>query len=954
LLYILRFDESKLTDEICNMSDYKAGQRWITEMEPEMGVGVVKNAGNRTVEIYFPASDTSRTYSTAAAPLKRVAFKSGDTVKTREGASFTITSVSVRDDLITYHGENVDLPEQELSDTISFTTPRERLLNGFVDRNRDFKLRMRALQFQHEMLKSGVRGFSGARIDLIPHQLYVAHQVASRQIPRVLLSDETGLGKTIEACLIIHRLLINERLGRVLILVPDPLVHQWFVELLRRFNLMFRIFDREYCESVVATDSEANPFRETQTGICSIEFLASEAKWKELAILAGWDMVVIDEAHHLTEGSAGYELAERLGSATTGLLLLTATPEQLGHKSHFLRLRLLDPARYHDFELFEKEESQYQKISGIVNKLLENRDLNKSDVRLIRDILPPEPFGGDVAEIAKIDEETRNRLISDLLDRHGTGRAVFRNTRASIAGFPERIAHLVPLDGTEKDIENQSVEFAADNGLTMEKVVFDYRKDARISWLAQFLKKHKDEKVLVISRSVGKAQAIEEALRNTVAVDTALFHEKMTLLQRDRMAGWFAREDGAQLLICSEIGSEGRNFQFAHHLVLFDLPLNPELLEQRIGRLDRIGQTHTIHIHVPYFRSGEYEILARWYHEGLNAFRENVPGVYQVFQELGDELMSLTIGRRFSELNEFIGNTHEMQAAISQRMKMGRDRLLELNSFRPAAAEGLVGDIKLLDKERDMEKFMLDVFRLYGIREDEITERTYRLNLSLLSSPVFPLPPLKQDLPTVTFERKTALSHEDIEFLSWDHPMVIGGMDLVLGSEKGNCASAIWPGSATNEIMLEAVFILECIAPKRLNASRFLPPTPVRVLVNHSLQDFTEKFPEKLLNKALRNADGTAILDHPLIRNELLPSMLKKCEELAEERIEAIKNDGLQSMESGLSGEIRRLLELRKINKNIRDDEILLFRQERDSLREAILAARLRLDALRLITGEQT
>ena len=100
-----------------------------------------------------------------------------------------------------------------------------------------------------------------------------------------------------------------------------------------------------------------------------------------------------------------------------------------------------------------------------------------------------------------------------------------------------------------------------------------------------------------------------------------LFHEGLPLVQRDRNAAWFAEPDGAQLLICSEIGSEGRNFQFAHHLVLFDLPLNPGLLEQRIGRLDRIGQTQTIRIHVPYVESSSEECVLDWYHRGLDAIR---------------------------------------------------------------------------------------------------------------------------------------------------------------------------------------------------------------------------------------------------------------------------------------------------------------------------------------------
>ena len=89
----------------------------------------------------------------------------------------------------------------------------------------------------------------------------------------------------------------------------------------------------------------------------------------------------------------------------------------------------------------------------------------------------------------------------------------------------------------------------------------------------------------------------------------AAFHEGLTLVQRDRSAAWFADPDGARLLICSEIGSEGRNFQFCHHLVMFDLPQHPDQLEQRIGRLDRIGQESDVEIHVPVVAGSAIEVL---------------------------------------------------------------------------------------------------------------------------------------------------------------------------------------------------------------------------------------------------------------------------------------------------------------------------------------------------------
>jgi ATP-dependent helicase HepA len=136
-----------------------------------------------------------------------------------------------------------------------------------------------------------------------------------------------------------------------------------------------------------------------------------------------------------------------------------------------------------------------------------------------------------------------------------------------------------------------------------------------VKWLAALLKQLGDQKVLLICRTRELASEIHEKLLREINVNAALFHEGLTMMQRDRHAAFFADEDGARVLLCSEIGSEGRNFQFAHHLVLFDLPRDPELLEQRIGRLDRIGQTSTIHIHVPFIKQTTEEVLARWYHE---------------------------------------------------------------------------------------------------------------------------------------------------------------------------------------------------------------------------------------------------------------------------------------------------------------------------------------------------
>jgi ATP-dependent helicase HepA len=256
-----------------------------------------------------------------------VRFREGDTITTHDDQTLIVEKVQEKDGLITYFGHGRELPEALLSDTISFHSAQDRLLAGQVDDNADFQLRQRTLKFQHQRRKSNVRGFLGGRIDLIPHQLYIAHEVSSRQAPRVMLSDEVGLGKTIEACLILHRLLLSGRATRVLILVPESLVHQWFIEMLRRFNVWLNIFDEERCQAIDTGDHQTNPFLDDQLVICSIQLLAQSSLRADQALSAGWDILVVDEAHHLewslANVSSEYTLVESLSRQVEGLLLLT-------------------------------------------------------------------------------------------------------------------------------------------------------------------------------------------------------------------------------------------------------------------------------------------------------------------------------------------------------------------------------------------------------------------------------------------------------------------------------------------------------------------------------------------------------------------------------------------------------------------------------------------------------
>lgn len=901
---------------------FHKGQRWISDSEPELGLGSVERASRLTVSLVFGASGERREYARDNAPLRRVRFHPGDTVKDREGRTLAITSVEERRGLVYYRGGESELCETELSDATFFNKPEERLFVGQVDAPETFELRVAALHHQHQRRQSPVRGFLGGRIDLIPHQLYIAAETSGRLLPRVLLADEVGLGKTIEACLILHRLILTGRAQRVLILVPDSLVHQWLVEMLRRFNLWLHIFDERRCAAIEAARPDANPFLEDQFVLASLRLFTGSERRVGQAAAAGWDVLVVDEAHHLgwtpDEMSAEYAAVEALSRAAPGLLLLTATPEQLGIASHFARLRLLDPARFHDLGEFIRETESYRDVAR---------------------------------QAAALDDP---EALDDLLDQHGTGRVMFRNTRATISGFPRRDVRLCPLDGGDPGaglLPALRREFLADTapGLAVDFSP-DFSGDPRIDWLIDLIKALGSDKVLLLCRSRAKAEAIEQAVRPRFNLKMAVFHEGLSLVQRDRHAAWFAEEEGARLLICSEIGSEGRNFQFAHHLVLFDLPIEPELLEQRIGRLDRIGQTSQIHLHVPYVPGSAQEILARWYDAGLDSFRLNLHGGHELRERFAariQELAAASPGERAENaLRLLIEDTVAAREELTVRLEQGRDRLLELNSFRPQVAKDLVERIRAQDQDEALDAFMISVFDHFTIPVEEIARRTYQLGSSGVLADTFPgLPPSGLAL---TCDRTRALSREDIQFLTWDHPLVTGALDLILGSEKGNSSFAWWPDVRTTAVYLEAIYLLECVAPPPLHVDRFLPPTPLRVLVDHRGEDRSGAIPPATLRDVLERGDPFA-LQQPEIREDLLPALLRKAQEVAAARAPGLIAAARRRMGAQLNHEIDRLRELQKVNRSVRAEEIDRLVDQKANLDRHLENARLRLDAVRLI-----
>ena len=947
------------------MQNFVIGQRWTSETEPELGLGILVSTSRHQVSILFPASNETRLYATNNAPIKRVEFRVGDSIQLQTGQTLLIDSIKVEEGIITYICDGVDVPEAVLADTTSFSKPEERLIGGQYDKSSTFELRYETMAQQAKAKQSSVAGFIGGRIDLIPHQLYIASEVSDRYMPRVLLADEVGLGKTIEACLILHRLHLTGRAERILIILPESLVHQWFVELLRRFNLWFTLVDESYCESVTAVDKDANPFNEKQLLICSIQTLMEHSRWKACALDSNWDMLVVDEAHHLKWApqavSPEYKLVEGLTEKSHGLLLLTATPEQLGAEGHFARLHLLDPARYPDLSKFSEEQSSYVKVAQVANKLIEGVKLGPSDLQYLRGIFEDyddESFSDQL--------KVPSNFLKALIDRHGTGRVIFRNSRDTLEGFPKRRSlpkKLEPRDKLSKtDMEDRLLrEFTMDTQYPIEQSeTYDFRNGPRILWLAELLKGlGEDEKVLLICSTLGKVQAIYKALLEEVNLKAALFHEELSLLQRDRNAAWFAEPGGAKILLCSEIGSEGRNFQFAHHLVLFDLPLNPELLEQRIGRLDRIGQNEVIKIHIPFLANSWMELLMRWHNLGLNGVEHSLKGGYAYLDKFYTRIREL--GLRYhladkatvAEADQLIEESKVFRLELESRLSKGQDRLIALNSSGGEAATQLVDNIRTVDADPKLELFMNRIFDHFGVKVENIDKCTFRLEPDQLFTDSFPC--LSDGGVTVTYDRIRALSREDIDFLTWDHPMVRGAMDLVLSLKMGNSTIVVWKNFDLEapSILIEAIYMLESVAPLRLHVDRFLPPLPLRVLVDIEGKDFSDQLSHEFINQHCSDEEAFRLKEDPALLQVLLPKMLRSAKEYACAQKSTYLKAAMTKAYKHLDHEAKRLKQLQKVNPNVREEEIETAESFIEDVTRHIAKAHIRLDAVRLIISQE-
>lgn len=977
------------------------GQRFYCETELELGVGRVVAVEAKNVTLEFPAVKEKRIYRIGVASLVRYKLEVGEIARGEKAMlSFPIARVEEENDLYVYYARaGKKMKESELSSKLILRPSNyfSALSANELSSTEEYELREQATQISCTWKGSPVRGMIGPRVDSIPHQFYLCSRACSgSELPRLMLSDEVGLGKTIEAGMIWHTLRARGRVTRTLILVPESLKHQWMVEMKRRFNHVFTLVDKGFLQSLSEEEEnfsfegpstvsmKENPFLATNDAICTMEFLMENPPLQEDLLKVTWDLIIVDEAHHLVceDGfvSKEYKAVEQIMPTTKGALLLTGTPLQLQPESHFNRLKMLDPVRFYDYEKFLAELETYKKIAADLSKLPSDPNA-KLEMDELRAMLPKNSpihawLESETAEVLEAHEWIRR-----IVDAMGTGSVVFRNTRKGVGGFPKRVLKEVVLEPNStyrqlvETMCNQDPDHATDyqtNGLLSFPKAAVWSLDERLAWLKSFLHENPEEKVLLITEDERVLKAIASALMQEFEPGFATcFFEEMSIEERDRASADFSRKNGATILLSSEIGSEGRNFQFAHRLVLWDLPLDSALVEQRIGRLDRIGQTRDVEIYVPYVKGSGQEVMFRWYNDGLDAFGQPLMNGGEFFIKYTEELLQAVIEpATFMEsfVKDFLPKLKKEVDEVRKLAEKGRDKLLEFNSRNPEAAKKILEDIDCIDNDKSIPDFVLKALKMQGVDSEpaSLPESILLTQGDQVEDGSIPGMPSTSTLGmteesatqkimlTVTLSRTRAMMHDGIEFLSVEHPLAQGAIDYATANMRGGVACSVWNNSGHAKWMLmEYAFVAEFPTSPEWGLDDVAGPRYLRVVVNGSGEDHSEIIEELARASALDVRDasipqGNAIMNAKL--DYFAHAGFEAAKAIAADKASEIAVAVGNAVEERLEAEYRRTRHLSKIRGT--SENAAALNDAKKAIQErkkAVMQNTLRLDAIRLI-----
>lgn len=803
--------------------------------QPEWGVGhlAALHDGGLRAEIHFPTREEPTLVSTKGGALVGHALGSGERVRDHKGRTAVVVSEEpggrgLRRYAIRYDdGEEDELPESHVFALPPKPDMLSLLREGRVGDARNFLLRRQALRLDDERRCDALGALFASRVMVKPHQVGVVQRVLAARRPRFILADEVGLGKTIEAGMAFSALRLAGLANRVLVVTPSHLTVQWLAELFHKFNQLFTLMDGERFGQSLKEQPEVSPWARFDKVVTSLELLSRGEEHRAQAGAEGafWDLVIIDEAHHL-KGEKAFAAARALAKNSWGLLLLTATPMQLDPAEYQGLLSLIDPDTAPSPKDFESRLARQEELSTAVRALLGVEGSG-------------EARAGAVAALARRfpdDERLRaledpQALLAHLADTYSLSDRLLRNRRAVVGGFSERRLHRhrfpvpdaeqaaraqvleklreagglrgAPLASLLRRLESSSAAFEeavrnsqALSGLSLPQLP---AKDAKLRAFLEVLEgvwaEEPAAKVLVFTESRATLELLREQLLRE-GQEALGYHGELPLLERDRQVARFRDPDGPKLLICTEVGGEGRNFQFAHHLVHYDLPWSPATVEQRIGRLDRIGQLRPVEVHVLEPAGTLLAEVAELFASAVGVFGETVGGLDAVLEEVEPRLSELALaepGERARYAKALQAKVAEARAAV----KRAYDPLLDLRSFDRPGVESLVARAHErmgveLDEEGSLEEGLLSVARDLDERlEEATTELARKVGIGVdtdeqveafqcafqfghaLNVEALPGLSIAEDRTVLgTFWRDTATEQEEIEYFATGHPIV--------------------------------------------------------------------------------------------------------------------------------------------------------------------------------------
>ncbi len=747
--------------------------------------------------------------------------------------------------------------------------PEEAFLNGDLGHAELYGLRIQALYLQHAYRYDALAGLSNARIEPAFHQVMVALSVLSKSRPRMILADEVGLGKTIEAGLILKELRARHLVERVLTIVPASLQWQWQQELRSKFNEHFEVLDGGVLRSL--SRRGGNPWLRHDNVITSLN-LARRETHAELIVQAGWDLVIVDEAHRVRRSihgkrissTLGYQLVDELKETADGLLLLTATPMQLHPYELYSLIELVEPGICDSFEQYEQNRHQLPRLAAIARDVEQWGVLTEAQQNQLTEF---SLFNG----IDLYKTEGRTSAMEILESKHPFARTMIRNRKADVGGFTKRLPKLilVQLDEDElklyqdvcsylrlkynmaqfsqqraigflmvtyqkmlasssnavrtafkrrigrlsektdtqdaitttgnphvasgdprelstaveanddrvlsTDSEGLQEEIAVLRGLVRRLgTMRDSKAQALVRTFLQNIPP--EEKVIIFTQFLETQAFLQQTLRHH-GYKVEVFNGRMNQQQKDDSVIRFRRQ--SQVLIATEAGGEGRNFQFAHVMVNYDLPWNPMKVEQRIGRLDRIGQKKDVVIYNLACKGTIEERILDVLHKRIRLFEESVGSLDPILGTVEDDIKNLA----FDEVDGEPGRDR-MQEELEQRINQARmlekekqHLALDPAAFRRELANSLVED-RIMAGPSDLQSYIGTTLRYFGGRLARHPDGGVGLYLS-------------QDLQRRlgvrrrsyrgVFDYREALEREDLEFLALGQSLVDSIVNLPIG-----------------------------------------------------------------------------------------------------------------------------------------------------------------------------